>query len=51
MQAAAFLEIERDLLAGVIRQQPEFTVFKGMTVQMPKAPDAPALAASERSSP
>jgi hypothetical protein len=30
MQAVAFLEIERELLAGAIRQRPEFTVFKGI---------------------
>ena len=35
MQAAAFLEIERDLLAKVIRQQPEFSVFKGIDLSLP----------------
>ncbi len=40
MQAAAFLEIERDLLAGVIRQQPEFTVFKGISASLPSQPCA-----------
>ncbi|MDD2795376.1 hypothetical protein [Acidocella sp.] len=44
MQTAAFLEIERDLLAGAIRQQPEFTVFKGISAPLPpQAGEHPGL--------
>ena len=38
MQPAALLEIERELCAGAVRQEPEFSVFKGISARL--TPDA-----------